>query len=100
MPPPPSSARARRPVQPYSKERYVNARFSFFGVGSKAAGFFVGQTVRMITRQANDAFVRDVHLDVPTMSARRINGRPTFEGSDLHERLPNAIGDLSPMEQL
>ena len=44
--------------------------------------------------------VRDVHLDVPTMSARRINGRPTFEGSDLHERLPNAIGDLSPMEQL
>ena len=40
--------------------RYLSSDISFFGVGSKNAAFYLGRTVKVVTRAAGSAFVHEL----------------------------------------
>lgn len=40
--------------------RYLSSNISYFGVGSKNAAFYLGNTVKVVTRQAGAAFVHEL----------------------------------------
>jgi hypothetical protein len=40
--------------------RYLSSNISYFGVGSKNAAFYLGNTVKVVTRQAGATFVHEL----------------------------------------
>eukprot|EP00045_Choanoeca_perplexa_P016946 m.235683 g.235683 ORF g.235683 m.235683 type:complete len:2076 (-) comp17408_c0_seq1:166-6393(-) len=59
--------------------RYLNSYISFFGVGAKQAGFYLGSTLRMISRKEGSDKVLEIALSKDAYEERDKQQGPVFE---------------------
>ncbi|KAM3839535.1 structural maintenance of chromosomes flexible hinge domain-containing protein 1 isoform 2-T2 [Vipera latastei] len=67
-------------VHPQIVPRSLNSDISYFGVGGKQAVFFVGQTVRMISKPANSQDVHELILSKEDFEKKERNKEPIYSG--------------------
>jgi hypothetical protein len=77
--------------------RFLTGDLSFFGVGSKNAAFFMGSTVKVVTKNADSRFISELTLGANELEARYKTGQAVYEEDMIH-RNPGDASTLSPME--
>ncbi|CAD7701409.1 unnamed protein product, partial [Ostreobium quekettii] len=64
-------------------------------VGSKNAAFFLGHTIKVVTKQPNSRIVHELTIDGEALEARYRNNEPVYE-SDMVHREPGDDSTLLP----
>uniref|UniRef100_A0A670YMS1 Structural maintenance of chromosomes flexible hinge domain containing 1 n=1 Tax=Pseudonaja textilis TaxID=8673 RepID=A0A670YMS1_PSETE len=74
-------------VQPQFVSRSLNSDISYFGVGGKQAVFFIGQSVRMISKPAGFQDIHELVLSKEDFEEKEKNKEPVFT-SHIRNRKP------------
>ncbi|XP_029955425.1 structural maintenance of chromosomes flexible hinge domain-containing protein 1 [Salarias fasciatus] len=74
------SSERERYARPDPVRRSLNSDISYFGVGGKQAIFFIGNSVRMITRPADSPDVHELVLSEEEFKRREANKEEIFSG--------------------
>ncbi|XP_039206965.1 structural maintenance of chromosomes flexible hinge domain-containing protein 1 isoform X2 [Crotalus tigris] len=77
-------------VQPQIVPRSLNSDISYFGVGGKQAVFFVGQTVRMISKPANSQDVHEFILSKEDFEKKERNKESVYSGYIRNRKLSDS----------
>lgn len=77
--------------------KYLNSSISYFGVGSKNAAFFVGSSVKVVTKRAGEPYVHELQLCAGDLEKRYRAGAPVYEATMVHRR-PGDESTLEPWE--
>lgn len=77
--------------------RFLTGDISYFGVGSKNAAFFMGSSVKVVTRKAGERFVHELPLAANELEARYRNKEAVYEEEMIH-RNPGDESTLSKIE--
>ncbi|KAM6457251.1 structural maintenance of chromosomes flexible hinge domain-containing protein 1 isoform 3-T4 [Liasis olivaceus] len=67
-------------VRPPIVPRSLNSDISYFGVGGKQAVFYIGQSVRMISKSANSQDVHELVLSKEDFEKKEKNKEPIYSG--------------------
>ncbi|KAL4443930.1 hypothetical protein ABPG75_011667 [Micractinium tetrahymenae] len=78
--------------------RFLTGDLSFFGVGSKNAGFFMGSSIKVATKRAEEPYVHELCLAAADLEARYA-AREEVYVEDMVHRNPADPSTLAPMEQ-
>lgn len=78
--------------------RFLSGDLSFFGVGSKNAAFFMGSSVKVVTRKAGEPYVHELTLGAADLEARYRAHEAVYE-EDMVHRNPGDDSTLAPMER-
>ena len=81
----------------WKQDRFLFSSLSFFGVGSKNAAFFLGNSVHMATKQEGNIFVHDLLLNANELERKYRNRENAYE-ADLIHRNPGDVSTLSSAE--
>ena len=79
--------------------RYLNSNLSFFGVGSKNASFYVGDTVRVTTKRREDLYVHELCLDAKELESKYWASQNNAYTSEMVHRHPGDASTLGAREQ-
>ncbi|CAN9506377.1 unnamed protein product [Ophioblennius macclurei] len=74
-------------VRPDPVPRSLNSDISYFGVGGKQAVFFIGNSVRMVTKSTDSPDVHELVLSEEEFKKREANRKEIFRGS-IRNRAP------------
>lgn len=77
--------------------RFLSGDLSFFGVGSKNAAFFMGSSVKIVTRKAGELYVHELSLAAADLESRYRNNQAVYEEEMIH-RNPGDDSTLSVVE--
>lgn len=77
--------------------RFLTSDLSFFGVGSKNAAFFMGSSIKIVTRKAGEQYVHELCLTAADLEARYRNQEAVYEGDMVHRNAGDA-STLAAME--
>lgn len=55
--------------------RYLSSDISYFGVGSKNAAFYLGRTVKVVTKTSDSAYVHELCIQGATLPGRTLFGQ-------------------------
>ncbi|KAL0055143.1 hypothetical protein WJX82_007626 [Trebouxia sp. C0006] len=99
--------RGQQPVEPEPAARgqpavtaagsFLTGELSYFGVGSKNAAFFMGQSIKVTTKKADSPYVHELALVAAELEQRYKESKSVYE-EDLVHRLPGDASTLSPTE--
>ncbi|PRW58303.1 Structural maintenance of chromosomes flexible hinge domain-containing 1 [Chlorella sorokiniana] len=78
--------------------RFLTGDLSFFGVGSKNAGFFMGSSIKVATKRADELYVHELCLAAADLEAR-YQAREEVYVEDMVHRNPGDPSTLTAMEQ-
>uniref|UniRef100_A0A1D2ABE5 SMCHD1 ribosomal S5 domain-containing protein n=1 Tax=Auxenochlorella protothecoides TaxID=3075 RepID=A0A1D2ABE5_AUXPR len=81
-----------------SPTKYLNSNISYFGVGSKNAAFFIGSSVKMVTRRVGEPYVHELQLSAGELEQRYRLGQAVYETVMIHRRPGDALTQ-APWEQ-
>ncbi|KAM6900563.1 structural maintenance of chromosomes flexible hinge domain-containing protein 1 [Xenentodon cancila] len=73
-------------VRPDPTPRYLNSDISYFGVGGKQAAFFIGDSVRMISKPANSPDVHELVLSKEDFQKKEENNEDIYKGTILNRK--------------
>ncbi|XP_061569545.1 structural maintenance of chromosomes flexible hinge domain-containing protein 1 [Cololabis saira] len=73
-------------VRPDHTRRSLNSDISYFGVGGKQASFFIGDSVRMISKQANSPDVHELVLSKEDFERKEENKEDIYKGTILNRK--------------
>lgn len=84
-------------LQEVTRKQYLTGNLSYFGVGSKNAAFFMGSTVKVVTRKAEERYVHELTLAAEDLEKRYRNQEAVYE-EDMVHRNPGDTSTLGTME--
>eukprot|EP00057_Strongylocentrotus_purpuratus_P019491 XP_011673965.1 PREDICTED: structural maintenance of chromosomes flexible hinge domain-containing protein 1 [Strongylocentrotus purpuratus] len=79
--------------------RSLNSDISFFGVGGKQAAFFIGDSVRMISKPKYSKDVHEMTVSKEEFERREKNKEDIYKGI-IHNRQPGEGSDVSPENEI
>jgi hypothetical protein len=83
--------------QEVNRKQYLTGNLSYFGVGSKNAAFFMGSTVKVVTKKAGERYVHELTLAAEDLEKRYRNQEAVYE-EDMVHRNPGDTSTLNSME--
>jgi hypothetical protein len=78
-------------------ERYLSSDISFFGVGSKNAAFYLGGSVKVVTRSADSDYVHELCIRGAELERRYREGAAVYE-EDMVHREPGSLASRAEWE--
>ncbi|KAF8056436.1 SMCHD1 [Scenedesmus sp. PABB004] len=78
--------------------RYLSSDISYFGVGSKNAAFYLGRTVKVVTKTADSDYVHELCIQAAELERRYCEGQAVYEEDMLH-RTPGDACSMAPAER-
>ncbi|XP_077208774.1 structural maintenance of chromosomes flexible hinge domain-containing protein 1 isoform X2 [Paroedura picta] len=85
-------------VRPAAVPRSLNSDISYFGVGGKQAAFFVGQSIRMITKPADAQDVHELVLSKEDFEKKEKNKEAIYSGY-IRNRKPSDSSHINDDER-
>ncbi|KAK9820414.1 hypothetical protein WJX72_010046 [[Myrmecia] bisecta] len=79
-------------------DRFLTSDLSFFGVGSKNAAFFMGKSIKIVTKPAASQYVHELCIVAAELEQRYKNSQAVYEEDILH-RCPGSASTITPIEQ-
>ena len=95
---PPQQQTQKQKQAGWKQDRFLFSSLSFFGVGSKNAAFFLGNSVHIATKQDESAVVHDLHLSATELEEKYRKNENAYE-ADLVHRSPGDASTLSAEEK-
>uniref|UniRef100_H2M6M6 Structural maintenance of chromosomes flexible hinge domain containing 1 n=1 Tax=Oryzias latipes TaxID=8090 RepID=H2M6M6_ORYLA len=85
-------------VRPDHIHRSLNSDISYFGVGGKHAAFFIGDSVRMISKPRDSPYVHELLLSKEEFKRKEQSNQDVFSGTILN-RMPGVSSHITKDER-